>query len=418
MEEEFLHMVWSKQLYNIKELLSEEEEEIHVIDRGVHNENDGPDFLFAKIRVDDTVLAGSVEIHVKASDWIKHKHSKNTKYKNVILHVVWENDALIKDLNCPTLELKGRISKYYIDNYKELMKATKNLPCKYEVDSINQEWLNLYQGQIITERFDHKSQYIKENLPPIKLTRIYQWFLSVLGKPNNEYGFSELAKCLPYDILLKYRADKHKLEALLFGVSGLLMISKSNDVYINKLTRTYWYLKDLHKLNELSRKDWVFLKIRPNAFPTIRLALLADLFYKVSSLENFVLHSSHTYIKEILLGLETHNFWKTHYVFDKFSSRKIKKMGMSTVLKLWVNAIIPLKLIYTDSKTEVLNEAILFLKKHPSEKNRILKLMSRNGFDNKNAFQSQFNLHKYKYYCIPRKCLNCGIGLKIIRKHD
>ena len=40
---------------------------------------------------------GSVEIHVKSSDWHKHKHSDDPNYENVILHVVYEYDQAILD---------------------------------------------------------------------------------------------------------------------------------------------------------------------------------------------------------------------------------------------------------------------------------------------------------------------------------
>ena len=57
-----------------------------------------PDFLFAKIKIGTTTLAGSIEIHVKSSDWHFHRHSGDLAYQNVILHVVYTDDMEISEL--------------------------------------------------------------------------------------------------------------------------------------------------------------------------------------------------------------------------------------------------------------------------------------------------------------------------------
>jgi len=418
MKEQFLHLVWNKQLYNCKDLYSEEKEHISIIDKGLFNENDGPDFLEAKIWVEQTMLVGSIELHIYASDWLKHNHHLDDNYNNVILHVVWINDVDISSLKCPTLELQGRVSRFYFDNYKQLLETKEELPCKFALADIKKDWLSTYRNEILISRFREKVKDVELNFSKVKLDRVYMVFLTAIGQPKNKYGFLELACKLPYQILRKYKSDKHKLEALLFGVSGLLMASTSQEQYVLNLKKTFQYLRTLHQLEVLNRKDWVFLRIRPMAFPTVRLALLADLFHKIPSLENFIFEETHVNIKQKLMDLEVSKFWLTHYVFNKKSVKISKRMGESTVLKLWINAIIPLRISYTEHKMQILDSAFNFLQSQPQEINRIVNLMSQNGFDNKNALQSQFNLHKYKYYCIPRKCLNCGIGLKIIRQHD
>lgn len=418
MKEELLHLIWSKQLFNPKELCSVEGESIEVLDRGIYNQNDGPDFLEAKIKVDNTILVGSIELHIKTSDWVKHNHCLNKKYNNVILHVVWLNDVSITTHHFPTLELTGKVSRYYLDNYNRFLQNSKNLPCAYAIKDLNKDWLEEYAKQILNERFEQKMKWVKSEFIDIKLNRIYEVFMVVLGMPQNKHGFIKLAQALPYSLIRKYKCDKHKLEALLFGVSGLLDISNSKNEYVIRLKATFKYLSILHKLTPLTRSDWVFLRIRPMAFPTVRLALLADLFYNVLTLEEFVLNTPFIKTRQLLNSLKTSEFWMTHYVFDKTSKESSKSIGKSTVLKLWINAIIPLRMLYSDSIKDTLEEVFQFLKEQPKEHNRILSLMGENGFLNLTAFDSQFNLHLYKYYCIPRKCLNCGIGYQIIRKHD
>jgi hypothetical protein len=49
---------------------------VQVLNVGQHNQNSGPDFLEAKIKIGDTLWVGNVELHLKGQDWQKHKHDQ------------------------------------------------------------------------------------------------------------------------------------------------------------------------------------------------------------------------------------------------------------------------------------------------------------------------------------------------------
>ena len=66
---------------------------IEVIDPGRRNVDAGPDFFNAKVRIGDRVWAGNVEMHLRSSDWLTHRHNENRAYDSVILHVVTEADT-------------------------------------------------------------------------------------------------------------------------------------------------------------------------------------------------------------------------------------------------------------------------------------------------------------------------------------
>ena len=97
--ERLLHYVWKYKLYASTSLATTEGLPIAVIDPGIQNTDAGPDFFNAKIKIDGTVWAGSVEIHEKASDWLLHHHDSDKAYDSVILHVTGVNNASICRMN-------------------------------------------------------------------------------------------------------------------------------------------------------------------------------------------------------------------------------------------------------------------------------------------------------------------------------
>ena len=142
MTERLLQFIWQFQYFNKNELTTAEGEPVQVIVPGQHNINQGPDFSNSKILIGNTTWAGTIELHIKTSDWIKHKHQQDKNYNNVILHVVWEDDGSRSGLQnsvpvqernrvpltdqpiVPVIELQSRVSKLLLQRYEELMLST------------------------------------------------------------------------------------------------------------------------------------------------------------------------------------------------------------------------------------------------------------------------------------------------------
>ena len=91
--ESLLYYVWKYRLFSTEQLSTTNGTLFTVIDPGIRNTAAGPDFFNAKIKIDNTVWVGSIEIHEKASDWFRHGHEKDKAYDSVILHVVGEADT-------------------------------------------------------------------------------------------------------------------------------------------------------------------------------------------------------------------------------------------------------------------------------------------------------------------------------------
>ena len=131
-KEELLYYVWRLKRFNVQDLHTTTGETIQILDAGHRNKDAGPDFSLARIKIADNTWVGHVEMHVRASDWIRHRHQDDPAFENVILHVVYESDEQIclpngEPLAC--LELRERIEPSLIRSYKDLMEVEAWIPC-------------------------------------------------------------------------------------------------------------------------------------------------------------------------------------------------------------------------------------------------------------------------------------------------
>ncbi|MEZ4995451.1 MAG: DUF2851 family protein [Saprospiraceae bacterium] len=95
MQEDLLHFAWRLKRFDRSDLFTTDGQAIDILQFGEANRHAGPDFIDARVRIDNTLWAGNVEMHLKASDWTKHRHQEDRSYDNVILHVVLEEDEVI-----------------------------------------------------------------------------------------------------------------------------------------------------------------------------------------------------------------------------------------------------------------------------------------------------------------------------------
>ena len=97
--EKLLHYVWMHRLLPSHGLQTTDGRSIEVLDPGQYNNNQGPDFSNARIRLDDMMWAGNVEIHTVSGDWSRHGHDKDAVYNTTILHVVESADTEVRTQN-------------------------------------------------------------------------------------------------------------------------------------------------------------------------------------------------------------------------------------------------------------------------------------------------------------------------------
>ena len=122
MYESLLHYFWRNKIFATVPLKTTDGRELRILRGGNPHHDAGPDFKQALIKVDGLTWAGDVEIHVRASDWLRHGHQHDEKYGSIVLHVVYEEDVGLS-LPCPTLELKPYIPPEMIAEYEKLSRS-------------------------------------------------------------------------------------------------------------------------------------------------------------------------------------------------------------------------------------------------------------------------------------------------------
>ena len=123
------------QLFNKTDLETSDHQPLQIIQPGIHNKNQGPDFLESRIKLNNTLWVGSIEIHINSVDWELHKHSDDVHYNNVIVHVVWNFDDSIH-FPFPTLCLKPLVPKMLLSTYNQIHQLSTFIHCEKNVHQV------------------------------------------------------------------------------------------------------------------------------------------------------------------------------------------------------------------------------------------------------------------------------------------
>jgi hypothetical protein len=414
----FLHWLWQNKLIDPQQLVTTQGEKITIIKTGSANEHDGPDFLNAAIKIENTLWAGHVEMHINSSDFTKHGHYKDPNYKNIILHIVWLHDKE-SVVTCPTLALSGKVPQFYLQNYLALKNSKKTIPCHAHLHQINQlnrlQWLDA----LLWQRLGRKATLLLN----IASATNYHWeqlfFISLaqsFGMKVNAEAMLQWATSIPFEIILKHKNNLMQLEALFIGQAGLLS-EVFEETYALQLQREYDFLKHKYSLQTMNKSAWKFAKLRPPNFPTIRMAQLAQLYHQQAHLFSALLEAPTAKHFMTLFQLKASTYWHTHFTLNKLSQSSVKQLGKATIDSIFINTCSVVLYGYGQymQKEEWMQKAINFLQTITAEQNAITKTWKTLGLQMPQASDSQALIELYNEYCTPKKCLLCNWGKQIIQ---
>ena len=420
--ESLLHYVWKHKLYIPNSLAATDGTSIEIIDIGLHNTDAGPDFFNAKIKIGDKVWAGNVEIHRHADDWEKHKHHTDRAYNSVILHVVENaNGVTINEKGEQIPQCQLAIPEHVRQNAAYLLQSDSRVACQHFLPSIPSLFINSFLSVLSLERLERKTDDIAAHLERFNNSwdeAFYVMLSRNFGFGLNSEAFERLALSLPFSYIQKHSDSLFQVEALIFGQAGLLEESIPADTYYNRLREEYAFLKHKYVLKNLDGFLFKNLRVRPQAFPLIRLAQLAALLQKSGRLFSVMLEKEDFQALRLHFQAEPSDYWHTHYVFGKESRKSVKLLGDASINTLLINTVAPILFAYgkKTASERYCERAIYILESVKPESNSLVNEFRYAGIHPKHAFDTQAIIQLRKEYCDKRKCLYCRIGHALLSR--
>ena len=193
------------------------------------------------------------------------------------------------------------------------------------------------------------------------------------------------------------------------------------DPYPRKLQEEYRHLRQLHALTPMPASSWRFLRTRPSNFPTIRIAQFAALYLRTTHLFSTLIDTEDVdQLKTLFEKLPVQPYWRTHYRFDVLADTHAGQLGTQSIDNLLINMISGILFAYGKyiGKELYIYRAIALMEQLKAEKNSVLTRFSALGVTAKQAADSQALLQMKSLYCDKKRCLNCGIGLQLIKYNE
>jgi Protein of unknown function (DUF2851) len=415
MKEFQLHYIWHNRLFNPFKLYTTTHEKIEVIFPGTPNKESGPDFTNALIKINGILWSGNVEIHVKSSDWKRHKHDSDKNYENVILHVVLQNDIEIETLKgrkVYTIELKKGVFTSTSTEISDLKNANFNLTCDNLIQKTNKkdysEWILQCGEQRMQRKIENFKSYQHSGYVKFTENIIYSLGKYLVGKAN-EIPFQFLLENIPWKIFIRKENCFITTLAILIYKSGLQNSIPS--VFKEIIEDKYLSVSKIYGSKSIANLNWKHGGIRPANQPEIRIIQMAFLiFHSKKSLNTLTQSISFSEWQDQLKRTQNELLNDNSLPIIK-EINKYLIPGKSTLLTIYLNVLYPL-----NNSTKNSTKENIELKNLPVEKNYIIQKFMKSGIRINNAQESQGLIELHENYCRKHKCLDCEIGKKILNK--
>jgi len=380
--EELFQWIWKFLQFDCSRLRTECGKPLQVIDTGEWNHGSGPDFLGSHLQIDGRDWYGSVEIHKKPIEWIRHQHHSDKNYNSVVLHVVYKNTGTVPvktaDGHKPfVLELKPLIKK---DLHRLLeAKEDQGIACSGNVSFISQrafeKQIEAAHQEYLSYKIDELMEFYDASLPISEawkncfITGMYK----TLGIPSNKKQMSELA-----GILLSegQQADNYPV-----------------------------FSQQVHRIAFQSKNSiqWNHTGMRPASRPEKRVQQAAAMHFSISEIPF-----------SAFLKAKLDENWNS--ILDNIEATVLPgKSRLSLIRQLVYFPAVYLLGDLLQSKR--LKQSALEFWRSPSQyiPDAIKKPFTSAGFTVRSSTKKIGLAHQYKRYCKQKNCHRCEVFKKAIR---
>lgn len=435
--EKLLQYCWKHRILPEGELRTADGESIEIVDTGLLNTDAGPDFFNARLRIGGRLWAGNVEIHIRRNDWYAHGHDRDAAYDNVILHVVdaqsngpADADSAIRTREGRILpEVKISVPEEIRANYRELLSEDSYPPCYKIIPNVTPLSMHSWMAALQTERLKQKTEAIAERVFMLKGDWEHAYFITLArsyGFGSNSDALEQWARNMPMTSVAHHRDNLFQIESIFFGQAGMLNIAAvrerlqletAADEYFQRLQSEYGYLKHKFQMTDKYAPQWKYMRMRPQNFPTIRIAQLARLYYeRRTSLSQLIECDTIDKLRK-MFHCGVSDYWQTHYTFGHESQPSAKQLSAASISLLMINCAIPMIFAYgRQTGSEALcNRALDLLESLPPENNTITRMWKQVGLESRSAGDTQALIQLKKQYCDRKDCLQCRIGYEYMK---
>ncbi|RPI14853.1 MAG: DUF2851 family protein [Ignavibacteriae bacterium] len=463
--ENFVCRIWDDKEKYLEDLKTSDGETVLILEPGKRNYDSGPDYSNAKVKIGEKTYTGDIEIHKDFGGWLEHRHKNDRRYNSVILQVVlWDShdktQPVIKNKRyIPTVILSGFLKYSIRDIWREIINNPSDkfrLPCFKNNVNVPDDVIRKMLSKLALDRLNMRAGRLRERLEELTglkeikssgtVKQIYIWeqlfyeyIFEALGFSKNKEQMLKLAKHIELikikQVIPSYKESSILIQAILFGASGFLFDLRVKDDYVIKLKEQWEKHKDFFNNECVYKSEWMFFRMRPQNFPTIRLSiganiindiiknsLFKDVILAFSDDDDFEVKRAYKVLNS-LFDIELSGYWVDHYNFGKTSAGNYCRLGKQRLNDIIINVIIPIVYLYADvfCKENIRRNVLTFytqLNINPS--NSILDVMEEQLFSNydikiKTPAAEQAAIQLYNFYCIREKCETCLIGNNAVK---
>lgn len=416
MPEILLHYIWQQHFWAECEQFTTDGMPIEIISTGQHNRDAGPDFSLVRLRIGSQEWVGNVELHVRASDWKRHRHHQDPAYDSVILHVVCLADEAVYNSRGEAIAqcvLRYPLAQDYLSHMltkaQQMDSAFATIPCSQSLLQTPSLLTQGWRSALLLERWSCKTESISRLLEVTQHSWAHAFYITLahnFGFHTNSLPFESLALQTPLSCLQKHRNSLFQVTAILLGQSGLLSAETAVTDEQQRLLAEYQFLQKKFSLQPLEPKVWKRARLRPQNAPEVRIRQFAQLLCQSEFLFSQVLHAQTIEDLRHLLRLSA---------TDSATIDVPPAIGKSSVDVLLINTLLPYKYAYAREQNDhrSMQQALALMTQLPPEDNTIIRQWRMLGQEVLSAADTQALIHLYQHYCQHERCIHCEVGSQV-----
>jgi len=396
---------------------------IEIVQFGFWNQEPGPDFVHAVIRIDGNMeLEGDIELDLHVANWDRHGHSANPAFDRVILHLFLHRsgaDYFTRTSN------NRQIPQVHL--HKEVENLSQRPPiahpgnCCAPLQHLTDRQVNELIETAAQVRIERKAeQFRRVALAHGTDEALFQAIAAAFGYKSNKIAFLLLAQRTRLRML---HEQGPAAESILFGLAGFLEDPTLNDSdaqnrnHWGQLWEYWWRLRSQFAPFILKPEIWKFGMIRPNNHPHRRLGALAELARRWREVR--MLPPRLEKVADWLRQL-THPFWNWHFTLSGHATnRAIRLIGEARLNEILANVIYPMLFSNTHEDWKTYKQI------HSKLGNRNLEIVCQRLFADPNRaskhvqflYQQQGLLQIFEDFCLTNttNCVACQFPAMVAR---